>query len=305
VFAENWNNQPERRILVNGKPLVDIVDGIVKAKLSLIYGGMDVDDLLGKALHNPLWGKHLAAIGDSLITYPDGYVSYAGCIAQRNNMKLTHNGRSGEKLCKDISGNPACINSYTNDIPPDADYILCQIGANDSDSWDPTVPDDNMSTTTFKGCWNQLLIGLKRHYPNARIGMIVANSWTYNIGQRSEDAIPNTDLRKRTQWQKIQAQKLNVPIFDPLEDTRFITWDFKSYATNDVVTSTYIPDSTLDWYDMMKRKMGTANLYFTPFGKKWYSQTPYFTDSWHTTEKGHRTLSFFYEKWMKTVLTSN
>ena len=124
-------------------------------------------------VYNPLWGKKLAAIGDSLISSPTHDTSYPYYIAQRNNMTLVHNGRSGERLCADNTNalgevtNPACIKSYTNDIPSDADFILCQIGANDGVqwAWDVTnnVDDTDMSIDTFKGCWNNLLIGLKKN----------------------------------------------------------------------------------------------------------------------------------------------
>ena len=127
-------------------------------------------------VYNPLWGKKLAVIGDSLTCTPKVEQSYPYFIAQRNNMTLVHNGRSGERLCVNVTNslgeitNPSTISSYTNDIPADADFILCQIGANDVTGWwrrdaakATPVPDTDMSTDTFKGCWNNLLIGLKTH----------------------------------------------------------------------------------------------------------------------------------------------
>ena len=300
-FDDDAFNSPVDRLLVNGKPLGELIAQLAQRRAS----APTVKSVVEAATYNPLWGKKLAAIGDSLITSPAGDVSYAAQVAARNNMTLVHKGRSGEALCTGKADNPSCISSYTNDIPKDADYILCHIGANDGGIWNASVPDDDMSLDTFKGCWNQLLLGLKKNYPNAKIGVIVANSWQNNVGRRSEDAIPNTTLRVRTQWQKKQAQKLNMPIFDPLEDTRFIVWNYRTYATNAVVTSSHIPDSVLDWHDKIKRDIGTANLYFNVWGHMWVSQTPYFTDTWHCTEKGHLALSYFYEKWMKRELNSN
>ena len=114
------------------------------------------------------------------------------------------------------------MNSYTNDIPADADFILCQIGANDELQWASdvanAVDDTDMSLTTFKGCWNNLLIGLKKNYPNAKIGMILANNWTENLGEKTEDVFGDTGTtgrRSMVQWQKIQCQRLNIPVFDP------------------------------------------------------------------------------------------
>ena len=58
-------------------------------------------ETVGQMVYNPLWGKKLAAIGDSLIASPTIETSYPYYIAQRNNMTLVHKGRSGKKLCHD------------------------------------------------------------------------------------------------------------------------------------------------------------------------------------------------------------
>ena len=137
-------------------------------------------------VYNPLWGKKLAVIGDSLTCSPANY-SYPDYIAQRNNMTLVHKGRNGERLCSDRTNelgqitNLACINSYSNDIPVDADFILCQIGANDYNFRDED-DDIDMTTNTFKGCWNLLIVGIKTRYPNAKVGFILSNNWTENLG---------------------------------------------------------------------------------------------------------------------------
>ena len=262
---------------------------------------------------NPLWGKKLAVIGDSLISAPTKETSYPAYIAQRNNMVLVHNGRSGERLCSNVINvlgqitNPACINSYTNDIPADADFILCQIGANDG-NFNDEDDDTDMTTNTFKGCWNLLIVGIKTTYPNAKVGFILANDWTENFGQKSEDVVnASTAYRRRmTQWQKIQCQKLNVPVFDPVEDTRMFTFYRNTYPTNTTtITSTSIPDSEISWYDKVKRDIGTDMSWFKSSENAWLFPSQYMRDSQHTSDKGNLYLSFFYEKWMKTVLMCN
>ena len=211
-------------------------------------------------MYNPLWGKKLSVIGDSLTCYPEIETSYPYYIAQRNNMTLVHSGRKGERLCSDKSStNLSTLNSYTNDIPSDADFILVQIGTNDQDEWWTnregwTADDTDMTTNTFKGCWNLLLIGLKTHYPNAKLGIILANNWRENLGQKTEDVIPQEDngtKRQMTQWQKIQCQKLNIPVFDPVEDTRQFTSQYKIYEAAD--SSVNVDTLNLDWYDRTKR----------------------------------------------------
>ena len=266
-------------------------------------------------VYNPLWGKKLAVIGDSLIASPTSK-TYAHYLAWRNNMVLVHKGRSGEKLCHSLTNssgvvtNPSCISSYTNDIPSDADFILCQIGANDSIQWwwDSTnsVPDTDMSLDTFKGCWNNLLLGLKTNYPNAKIGMILANNWNENLGQKTEDVIPSETLgsrRSMTQWQKIQCQKLNIPVFDPQEDTKWFTYHMTRYNINGTtVTPDGVDESVMSWYDKMSREMGSDHSWYKSADNAWIFQTRWMNDNQHTSPNGNMLLSFFYEEWMKTVL---
>ena len=139
---------PLDKILVNDVPLLDEIDKRVFKQ------------------YNPLYGKKLAVVGDSLTVAPSVGKSYSSFIAQRNNMILVNKGKSGQKLCgvktNDTTGAMIAdrlIVTYTNDIPSDADFILVQIGTNDSGEWwkrdetaDPPVPDTDMSTNTFKGC---------------------------------------------------------------------------------------------------------------------------------------------------------
>lgn len=251
VLGQDMGN-PLERILVNGKPLSESLQELVVQNIQDQLSGVATTGAITKAIqsmvYNPLWGKKLAVIGDSLISTPTRNTSYPAYIAQRNNMTLVHNGRSGEMLCMDrtnelgVVNNPSCLNSYTNDIPQDADFILCQIGANDIAKWADNgwnADDTDMTTNTFKGCWNLLLIGLKQNYPNAKIGMILANNWSENLGKNSEEVLqPETNGSKRqmTQWQKVQCQKLNIPVFDPVEDTRQFHYHYVLYPTNSTMT---------------------------------------------------------------------
>ena len=188
------------RIIVNGITMKSLMNDIVMDESKKHSPSAITNTILDMA-YNPLWGKKLAAIGDSFIAWPTHNTSYPAFIAQRNNMTLVHNGRGGEELVGDKTNelgqvtNPSCIHSYTNDIPSDADFILCQIGANDAGrTWkvdvQNNVADTNMEVTTCKGCWNNLLIGLKKNYPNAKIGMVLANNWpTDNMGKKTEDDV--------------------------------------------------------------------------------------------------------------------
>lgn len=230
---------PLQRILLNDKTLGDCIEQLVDTYIAEM-SPEDMSNIVARMVYNPLWGKKLAVIGDSLTVYPSWDKSYSKNIADRNNMVLYHRGVSGQYLCRDYTNaqgqvtSPSCLHSYTNYIPKDAHFILCQIGINDIATWrtdiQDHVADTNMDTTTFKGCWNNLVIGLKMNYPNAKIGMILPNNWpTNNLGFKSEDALKpyqEDEVIGMVRWQKIQCQRLNIPVFDPVEDTRMFTSNY-------------------------------------------------------------------------------
>jgi len=164
-----------------------------------------------------------------------------------------------------------------------------------------------MTTNTFKGCWNNLLIGLKTHYPNAKIGMILPHCWKNNVGTNSEDSIQvGTVLRRLVDWERDQCHRLNIPVFDPVRDTRMVLFNSKTYATNGVdITEYQIQDSALDWFEQTKRRIGTSQNRYSDSNGQWYFQSPYFRDTIHMTEQGNLLMSFYYEQWMKTVLMCN
>ena len=206
---------PMDKIFVNDRTLGQIVQEKVEAGVQATQYQVASNTFV-QLMNNPLWGKKLAVIGDSLTGGSSKTTSYPYYIAQRNNMVLVHNGRSGQRLCTDRTNElgqvtiKRLLTTYTNDIPVDADFILCQIGTNDAGDWwardeNLEIPDSDMTTNTFKGCWNNLLLGLKTKYPNAKIGMIMAHCWADNYGKNSEETISESITRRMSQWQKIQC----------------------------------------------------------------------------------------------------
>ena len=103
VLGQKLGN-PLGRILVNGKTLASVIDEIVTSQVEIKLQGIatasEITNSIRGMIYNPLWGKKLAVIGDSLISSPTRETSYPAFIAQRNNMTLVHNGRGGEKLCE-------------------------------------------------------------------------------------------------------------------------------------------------------------------------------------------------------------
>ena len=197
--------------------------------------------------------------------------------------------------------------TYTNDIPADADFILVQIGTNDAGDWwkrdetaDPPVEDTDMSTNTFKGCWNNLLIGLKKTYPTAKIGIILPNNWGVNTGSNTTAIIRNQRVADMSSWQKLQCHRLNIPVFDPVMDTQGLIFNAQTYPA-----TANLSDVDLSWYDRTKQEMGTLQAWQDQKSNTWWTNAQYIYDNVHTTEKGSLLLSYFYEQWMKTVLMAN
>jgi hypothetical protein len=130
-----------------------------------------------------------------------------------------------------------------------------------------------------------------------------------NLGKNSEEQTATESQgskRQLSQWQKVQCQKLNIPVFDPVEDTRMVVWNLSTVQTNGTtITAQGIQDSELNWYEITKKEIGTSQMYYNSNYGTWNLQSPYFWDSIHMSEKGNLLMSFFYENWMKTVLMAN
>lgn len=144
---------------------------------------------------NVLYHKKIAFCGDSFTEATNLgktlYDNFIGCyksfgwrIANRNKMKLYHDGISGSTMHvvnKENPGDryPFAYERYKN-VPVDCDYIILQFGLNEfniADS-DTTKGDkDSTDTTTMWGAWNTVLGYLIENHPTARIGIIMSDAW--------------------------------------------------------------------------------------------------------------------------------
>lgn len=184
-FNDGTPMQSMDRILVNNKSLGQILYGQNQEMIDLIVE-QKVDEKIKIMNPNPLWGKKLGIMGDSETTVPSINESFGALIAARNNMTLYHHGVGGKRLVSNRDSNIAVINNYTN-MPKDVDYILVQIGYNDSEHWNydetnGTLDTELNDTNSFKSCWNNFLIGVKTNYPSAKIGIILPFYHSNNVG---------------------------------------------------------------------------------------------------------------------------
>lgn len=145
---------------------------------------------------NVLYNKKIAFCGDSFteasnLGKPDGYDEYWGCyksygwrIANRNKMKLYHDGIGGSTMhIVDVdnpnTNSPFAYQRYKN-VPNDCDYIILQFGLNESSiANDDSTKGTKESTdaTTMWGSWNTVLEYLITNHPTARIGVVMSDAW--------------------------------------------------------------------------------------------------------------------------------
>ena len=163
----------------------------IKKPTTLITNGLEEALETG----NVLYHKKIAFCGDSFTEASNLgktlYDNFIGCyksfgwrIANRNKMKLYHDGISGSAMHvankeNPNNGHPFAYERYKN-VPVDCDYIILQFGLNESNiaNSDTTKgTKDSTDTTTMWGAWNTVLGCLIENHPTARIGIIMSDAW--------------------------------------------------------------------------------------------------------------------------------
>lgn len=163
----------------------------VKKQTTLITNGLEEALETG----NVLYHKKIAFCGDSFTEATNLgktlYDNFIGCyksfgwrIANRNKMKLYHDGISGSTMHVVNKENPNdrypfAYERYKN-VPADCDYIILQFGLNESNIANDDATKgtkDSTDTATMWGSWNTVLGYLIENHPTARIGIIMSDAW--------------------------------------------------------------------------------------------------------------------------------
>lgn len=164
--------------------------------------GLTLDDTtiadLNKRFYNPLYGKKIATIGDSLTDggyhtaehepgsrFEGGAFSgqqrtWGRIIAERNGMQLQNLAEGGRTLSKQTGANPDSNNmiDHYQSVASDADYITIFLGSNDYVERHMTGTlslgtIDSTDTSSFYGAWNTILTWLITNRPYAKILIII------------------------------------------------------------------------------------------------------------------------------------
>lgn len=153
----------------------------------------------GGKITNYLKGKVLSVTGDSEAA---GHTigkqnSYGNLIAARNGMTINNYAINGRKL---ITGAETSLVDTYQEIALNSDYILVQIGYNDT--FNAEIDDNNQDKTTFKGAFNVLVQGLQSRYPTAKIGFIEPYYFR------------DTGLEPRAAWIKERCEFYHIQCID-------------------------------------------------------------------------------------------
>lgn len=120
---------------------------------------------------NPLFGKKIGAIGDSLIygnNLGNGHV-WLHKLALKNHMTEYNYGINGNPIAaaSGYSGQPMSVRY--SDMADDLDYVVVLGGANDRRLNVPIGTESDATNTTFKGALKILIEGLLTKYPGKKI----------------------------------------------------------------------------------------------------------------------------------------
>ena len=196
-----------RRKVLTISPSIDLDSTMFAMPLTLIIEGMDMSRCVkvvqdGKTLQvtakpdyyivdiNPYgspitvsYADHSVLEGKSITLIGDSYVYNHACpqsetwhykVAAKHGMTYTNLGKNGICIAYHRSrfGEPLCVRYKS--IPRESDYIVIVAGHNDA----YFVNEDVEQQVVFRERMNELLIGLKRDFPQARIGWVTP----WNVG---------------------------------------------------------------------------------------------------------------------------
>ena len=131
-----------------------------------------------------LKGKKYVACGDSF-TSTTTFASkpYPEIIGERNNMRVTNMAISGSTIVNtgNEEGNHPFSNGKYYAIPRDADYITLMFGLNETEKLKHGEilegTSESTDNTTLWGAYNEVLNFIITKIPNAKVGVILADSW--------------------------------------------------------------------------------------------------------------------------------
>lgn len=225
------------------------------------------------AMTNPLFGKMVIFDGDSICNANDDINKYgwAGRIGTKNKMLWQNLAVGGGTFTN--GGWGTHVISETDYGFANPDYIIIEGGTNDADrvgsiingstpekygSFSPTGYTDNFTTATYCGAIESLFKRLLSNYPNAKIGVIIAQK----MGVSQDYTKTGNNRRAYFETLMTLCQKWGIPYIN-LWDNGRLNPRLESFYNN--------------------------------------TESSFYTDGQHLTERGYGLITPIIEQWMKTL----
>ena len=199
-----------------------------------------VAERTSKKADNPLRGKKIVAIGDSMVyghSLNDGRGeewsdsdTWLGKLAYRNEMRHVNYGVNGCYLSHNPKEGQTIYDVYARyqSMDNDADYVIVFAGTNDCNDNITIGTEDSTDPTTFYGALNAICDGLQAKYPMAKIAFITpyARSGIKGRCKDYRNAICTA------------CERGGIPVFDNIKNGG-INWDVTEQVTALTLNDTY------------------------------------------------------------------
>lgn len=199
-----------------------------------------VAERTSKKADNPLKGKKIVAIGDSMVyghSLNDGRGeewsdadTWLGKLAYRNEMRHKNYGVNGCYMSHNPKGGQTIYDVYARyqSMDNDADYVVVFAGTNDCNDSITIGTEDSTDPTTFYGALNAICDGLQAKYPTAKIAFFTpyARSGIKGRCKQYRDAICTA------------CERGGIPVFDNIKNGG-INWDVTEQVNLLTLNDTY------------------------------------------------------------------
>jgi lysophospholipase L1-like esterase len=190
-------------------------------------------DLNSGGGENPLAGKKIVAIGDSMVY---GHTiaadkTWLALIAERNGMTFVNYGSNGRYMTHNPRGTDNRYDGVCDvfqNMDNDADYVLVFAGTNDIQQNFTIGDEDSTDSSEFFGALNAITDGLQAKYPTAKIAFITpyARAGLKERCKKFRDAIC------------VACERGGIPVFDNIKNGG-INWDVAAQLTAYTLNDTY------------------------------------------------------------------
>ncbi len=170
--------------------MINVISALVAAVLTVSACSVNVAPPASDT--NPLEGKSVAFVGDSISYGTNYHGGYGKLIGEDNNMTVINTSLGGATVARgvkwtaDSDGTRPCIIDMTKELTDDVDYIIIEGGVNDFWNHAPLGEltdgfDGNYDESTMAGGLEAIFYDVKENHPESKAGyVIIHDPFTYD-----------------------------------------------------------------------------------------------------------------------------